>query len=258
VALVSIITIVKDHVTGLRETFSSLNEQVHKDWEMIIVAGISRDSTMELAKEISNRDARVRVIEESGQGIYAAMNEGIQNANGDYSWFMNAGDRFANAQVIQRALLEASNTKVGLVIGGHRIDGDNERHVYSYPKKLLSTFDFAFNRRGGCHQSMIFRTRVLREIGGFNADFSLASDFDLILRVIDIAGAIRVPEIYASIEPGGTADQSILSVHRQKHQIRRIFFENNLITLLSSLWTFAAHSKVVSRRLLRSPKYFYR
>jgi len=254
VALVSIITIVKDHVTGLRETFASLNEQVHKDWEMIIVAGISKDSTLKLAKEISSRDTRIKVIEESGQGIYAAMNEGIQNANGEFSWFMNAGDRFANAQVLERALLEASSTKVGLVIGGHRIDGDNKRQVYSYPKKVLSEFDFAFNRRGGCHQSMIFRTQVLNVIGGFNTDFSLASDFDLALRVIRLAGAVRVPEIYASVEPGGSADQFIFSVHRQKHQIRKKFFKKILITLLSSLWTFAASSKIVSRRLLRFPK----
>ena len=81
-ALVSIITIVKDHALGLRETYSSLAEQKYNDWEMLIVVGASKDSTLQIAKEIASNDSRIKVIEQAGLGIYGAMNEGIQNTGG--------------------------------------------------------------------------------------------------------------------------------------------------------------------------------
>ena len=250
-ALVSIITIVRDHASGLRKTFSSLTGQKHNDWEMLIVVGASKDSTLQTAREIASKDSRIKVIEQSGLGIYNAMNEGIQNASGEFSWFMNAGDKFTDARVLSGALDEIIRAKVGLVIGGYRIDVGNERQVYSYPRKEITEFDFAFNRRGGCHQAMIFRTELLKKAGGFNSNYTLASDFDLVLKIIKLAGAMRVPGIYASIEPGGAADQGIFSVHRQKHQIRKDFFGSAVINFASLAWTVAARMKIIVRRLLR-------
>lgn len=253
-ALISVITIVKDHASGLLETFNNLDEQEFDDWELIIVVGRSNDSSLKIAKDISKGDSRVRVIEQTGLGIYGAMNEGIRDAHGDFSWFMNAGDRFANAQVLALATQEISVSEVGLVIGGYRIESKNGSEAYVFPRKLITEFNFAFSRRGGCHQAMIFRTQTLKDIGGFSEGYSLASDFDLVLKVIKSASALRVPEIYASIEPGGAADQGIFSVHSQKHQIRKIVFKSKVIHLLSLAWTFAARVKISVRRTLHPSK----
>jgi glycosyltransferase involved in cell wall biosynthesis len=255
VAKVSIITVVKDHALGLRDTYLSLTSQDFSEWEMLIVVGTSRDSTLQAAKEISDKDSRVKVIEQSGFGIYGAMNEGIRDADSEYSWFMNGGDRFADTQVLGVAMGEIMRAGVGVLVGGYRIDGGTEKQVYVYPRKVLTTSYFAFNRHGGCHQAMVFRTDLLRKVGGFNPGYSLASDFDLVLKVIEQGGAVRIPEIFASIEPGGAADQGIFLVHQQKHQIRKSFFGKGGITFLSLAWTTAARTKVKFRRFLqdRSP-----
>lgn len=247
-ASVSVITIAKDHFSGLRETFASLTAQDYDDWEMLIVVGASKDSTLQIANEFATKDSRVKVIEQSGLGIYEGMNEGIRRATGEFSWFMNAGDEFANAHVLDAAVEEMKRTKVGLVIGGYGIQGRGQEESYSFPRKEMSDFDFAFSRRGGCHQAMIIRTELIERVGGFDTHYSLASDFDLVLKAIKLGGAVRVPEIYASIEPGGLADQGIFSVHRQKHQIRRRFFGGSAITFLSLAWTMAARSKIILRR----------
>jgi putative colanic acid biosynthesis glycosyltransferase len=246
---VSVITIVKDHSLGLSKTFASLREQIFQDWELLIVTGVSKDSTLELAEELALQDSRVRVIAESDTGVYPAMNEGLECSSGEFCWFMNAGDQFLNSNVLQAALFEVSNQKFGLVIGGHKVESKNDVRAYSYSAKILGEIEFAFNRRGGCHQAMMFRTQMLREIGGFDTSYSLASDFDLVLKVLRISHALRVPEIYALIEPGGLADQSIYSVFMQKHLIRKRFFSRRLITLMSLAWTLLACSKY----FLRSP-----
>lgn len=253
-ALISVITIVKDHSAGLIDTFASLAAQDFDSWEMIVVVGASKDSTLRTAIEMSNSDPRIKVIEQSGLGIYSAMNEGIENAGSEFVWFLNAGDRFADAHVLVNALDEITLANVGVIIGGYQIDNGNRKCVYSYPKKKISGFRFAFNRHGGCHQAMIFRTKLLRSAGGFDTTYSLASDFDLVLKIIKAAGAVRVPEIYAIIEPGGAADQGIFSVHEQKHQIRRVSFGRVTGIVLSSVWTIAARSKVTIRNWLRNAK----
>lgn len=250
-AKVSIITVAKNHALGLHDTYSSLSYQEFSDWELLVVVGASKDSTLQVAKEISNIDSRIKVIEQSGLGIYDAMNGGIRDASGEYSWFMNAGDRFADAQVLGVAVDEITNAAIGMVIGGYRIDGGNKKQVYAYPKKEITAFNFAFNRHGGCHQAMIFQTEVLKRIGGFSLNYSLCSDFELVIKVINTAGALRVPEIFADIEPGGAADLGIFSVHQQKHQIRKSLFGDLGVTFLSLGWTFAAHTKVILRRFLQ-------
>lgn len=249
-ALVSVITIVKDHPFGLRETFASLSEQDLSDWELLIVVGPSQDSTLVTARDIASTGQNVEVIEQSGSGIYDAMNEGIRNAKGEFVWFMNAGDKFADSHVLSIAVDEITKAGVGLVIGGYRLDRTVQEDR-SFPPRKMSAFKFAFNRRGGCHQAMIFRNESLRQVGEYDLTYSLASDFELVLKVIKSAGAIRVSKVFASIEPGGVADKNIFQVHLQKHQIRKsIMGKNPFITLLSWAWSVAASSKIRLRHLL--------
>lgn len=234
---------------GLRETHLSLADQTFSDWEMIIVVGASKDSTLLIAKELGVMDSRIRVLEQSDTGIYSAMNKGIESARGEFIWFMNAGDRFANNLVLLNAIEEISRSDLGLVVGGYQIDKGQAEQVYVYGNRALTALGFAFNRHGGCHQAMIFRTDLVRKIGGFNPSYSLASDFDLVLRLIKMSKVRRVSKVYASIEPGGLADQGIFLVHKQKHEIREQILGNPLISIASNFWTLAARTKITLRRL---------
>lgn len=249
---VDIITVVKDDASGLIATYSSLIEQTFPEWELLIVVGSSKDSTLSIATELQAQDRRIRVLEEKGQSIYGAMNEGLEIANGEFAWFMNAGDRFAGPDVLAKAVNEITDSGVGVVVGGYGVVGSLKEKNYRYPSKTLSQIAFAFNRRGGCHQAMIFRTKALRDIGCFDESYSLTSDFKAVLDVIRTAGARRVNEVYALVEPGGLADQGIFTVHRQKHQIRRRVFRNPIVTAASVLWTWAAQSKIRLRTHFRN------
>ena len=249
-ASVSVITIVKNHAAGLAATHQSLLEQSFNDWEMLIVIGESSDATLAVAKDLQRIESRILLIEQSGSGIYEAMNEGLAAASGEFTWFMNAGDKFASTSTLAHAVGYISQNKVGAVIGGYRIESSSQNKTYSYPPRNITGLSFAFNRRGGCHQAMIFRTNILKDLGGFNTSYSLAADFDLVLKVIQKSKASRVSEIYASIEPGGRADQGIFLVHNQKHQIRRSLLGGPVIFLASFLWTALARMKIILRRTI--------
>jgi glycosyltransferase involved in cell wall biosynthesis len=249
-ASVTIVTVVKDHASGLIKTHASLIGQTLVDWEMIIVVGISTDDTLSVAKVLQGNDSRIRVLEQGGAGIYGAMNEGLELASGEFTWFMNAGDTFVTLFVLAHAVGEISQIGTGLVVGGYQIDNGSADQIYSYPGGNVTTLDFAFNRRGGCHQAMIFRTEDLKLLRGFDTSYSLAADFDLVLKVIKRSRAKRVSEVYASIEPGGLADQGIFLVHQQKHEIRRNLLGGPFIFLASVLWTVLARVKIMAREMI--------
>ena len=246
---ISVITVVKDDPSGLRNTYESLIGQTVKDWEMLIVTAPAPDETIGVATEIRSSDSRIQLHEQIGTGIYGAMNQGLRSAGGESIWFMNAGDKFASNSVLAHAFEKLSDSDVGVLIGGYKILNGTTNQTFSYPEGKVSAIDFAFNRRGGCHQAMIFHTQVLKSVGGFNTDYSLASDFDLVLKAIKKAGSRRVSEVYAAIEPGGRADQGIFLVHREKHLIRRNLLGGPFILTASLLWTGLARTKIISRRI---------
>jgi putative colanic acid biosynthesis glycosyltransferase len=250
VTQVSIITVVKDHLVGLKNTHESLLSQTFLEWEMIIIVGSSSDGTLSFARTLQFDDPRIRLIEQNGKGIYEAMNEGLGVALGAYTWFMNAGDRFASETILAQAVNEIAVSGSGLVIGGHQIQGGTQNFSDRYRQGNVTAVSFAFNRGGGCHQAMIFRTAILGEIEGFNVSYSLASDFDLVIRVIKISRAIRISEIYAAVEPGGIADRKIFQVHQQKHLIRRRLLGGWFIFTASLIWTFLARTKIILRQVL--------
>jgi hypothetical protein len=186
------------------------------------------------------------------------MNDGIQLAIGNFTWFMNAGDRFFSPKVLSHAVSTISGDAVNMVVGGYQTIAGSYGRTYSFSEKHITWWDFVFTRRAGCHQAMIFRTPVLQEQGGFNTTYSLASDFDLVLRILNTSPGKRVSEVYASIEPGGRADKGILQVHREKHEIRQSLFSSPLIFVLSLIWTELARLKISLRNTLQHYKIWCR
>jgi len=250
VTQVSVITIVKDHEIGLKKTYVSLLSQSLLDWEMIIVVADSNDETLTLARALQSGDSRIHLVRQEGLGIYEAMNEGLGLATGIYTWFMNAGDKFASGVILEKGVNEIRKGDFGLVIGSHQLQGCAREFSNKYRTRNLTAVNFSFNRGGGCHQAMIFRTDILKKIGGFNVSYSLASDFDLVIRVLKISQGSRVLEIYADIEPGGIADQKIYQVHCEKHQIRRSLLGGALIFIASLVWTTLARAKLAFRSII--------
>jgi glycosyltransferase involved in cell wall biosynthesis len=241
---------VKNHAAGLEATHQSLLEQSFNDWEMVIVVGMPSDGTLAVAEDLQRVESRILLLEQSDSGIYQAMNEGLAAASGEFTWFMNAGDKFASTSTLAHAVGSISQNEVGAIVGGYRIETSSQSKAYSYSPCNITSLSFAFTRRGGCHQAMIFRTDILKDLGGFNTSYSLAADFELVLKVIQKSKASRVSEVYAAIEPGGRADQGIFLVHNQKHQIRKNLLGGPIVFLASFLWTSLARMKINLRRMI--------
>ena len=248
--IVSVITVVKNHSIGLKATVESLQNQTFSDWELIVVVAPSTDDSLDFARSVAINDVNIRVINQNALGIYPAMNEGIHKSIGKYLWFMNAGDRFASPKVLEKAVLEITDSSLSLVIGAHTINGKNPKRFDFRKSRKISLTGFAFNRRGGCHQAMIFQSSIAKELNGFNEKFSLAADFDLVLRILKRGTGRRVQDTFADIEPGGQADQNLNVVYYEKHIIRCQNLKGGLIEYSSMIWTILARTKALVKQFL--------
>lgn len=167
----SIIVVSLNAGKTIRETIESILTQTYQNFEIIVKDGLSKDDTLKQIPE----DERIRVYSQKDTGIYEGMNQAIEYVRGEYVSFMNCGDRFHDATVLQRVYETAQ--KIG--DKEHRIiygDYFSARIVSSQPKALSKAYLF---RRPLCHQSMLFSRNIFTDIGVYDCDMRIAADYEL-------------------------------------------------------------------------------
>ena len=83
----------------LRHTIENVLQQAYAPLEYLIIDGASTDGT---PAYLSSLQAPLQWWSAPDKGIYDAMNKGVARASGEWVIFMNAGDCFAAADVLQR------------------------------------------------------------------------------------------------------------------------------------------------------------
>jgi len=99
---ISVITVVFNDVSHIRETMDSFFSQTWQEKEYIVIDGGSTDGTVEIIKEYADRLAYW--CSETDAGIYDAMNKGIEHATGDWINFLNSGDYFSDAHSLSELI----------------------------------------------------------------------------------------------------------------------------------------------------------
>ena len=97
---VSIITVCFNAKEMLITTLEDIRKQKYDNLEYIVVDGKSSDGTLDLLNNY--QDIISKIVSEPDKGIYDAMNKGINIATGEWVIFMNAGDTFANENILTR------------------------------------------------------------------------------------------------------------------------------------------------------------
>ena len=179
----SIITVVRNGADVIGPTIESVNAQTFRDFEHLVIDGLSNDGTSEVVNRLSNKE-NLRFYSGKDSGIYDAMNKGLDMATGDYVLFLNAGDRLHSPDALETvARLARENNIPGIIYGQTDIVDQNgnylgPRHL-SAPKELtLSSF-----REGMlvCHQAF-YALRKL--VGRYDLKYRFSSDYDWCIRAL--------------------------------------------------------------------------
>ncbi len=94
----SIIVVCLNAGNKLKMTVDSILGQSCGDYEIIVKDGMSSDGCLDKLQE----DRRIRVFREKDRGIYDGMNQAVEQAEGEYIYFLNCGDLFYDKDVLGR------------------------------------------------------------------------------------------------------------------------------------------------------------
>lgn len=96
---ISIITVCFNAEKTIEETLISVTNQTYNNIEYIIIDGKSTDKTLDIIYKYKNKISFI--VSEPDQGIYDAMNKGLQIATGDYVIFLGADDHLISFKIIE-------------------------------------------------------------------------------------------------------------------------------------------------------------
>lgn len=194
----SIITINYNNVNGLKKTINSVIAQSFTDYEWIVIDGDSSDGSRELIEQYSDHFAYW--CSEPDNGIYHAMNKGIDKASGKYLQFLNSGDMLHSDQVLNQVF--ECDDDVDLMYGDFKLQGDT--YVKRFPEKITLTYILT-----DClnHQASFYK-RELFEIERYDESFKIVSDWAYCFHLLLQNRTLKhLPFIVVDFEPNGIGCQ---------------------------------------------------
>jgi O-antigen biosynthesis protein len=193
----SIITPVYQTPAGvLRDTLRSVLRQSFGDWELCIIDDASPDPAVRrTVEELAASDPRVKLaVRATNGGIVDASNDALALATGEFVALLDHDDKLhPDALRLVDAAIGDDPTVDYVYTDEDKIDGKG-RHLGPFLKPDWSP-ERLRTQMYTCHLSVLRRSLV-EEVGGFDAGFEGAQDWDLVLRVSERARTVRhVPRV---------------------------------------------------------------
>lgn len=209
--LFSIITVTLNNREGLAKTALSLTGQEYNDFEWIIIDGNSEDGTED---DFENYDALI--ISEDDEGVYDAMNKGIENVTGDYLIFLNAGDIFAQSQTL-RKIYDAIRFSKPDFVYGDSWELSQERTWYKPARSHIELNKGMFTH----HQSMVYK-RALVDDQRYDLNYTISADYDFTIQFLSKAQTcLYLPTPISVFASGGISQQKAKLGRKEQFAIRR-------------------------------------
>lgn len=220
----SIVTINFNNVEGLQKTLASVAVQTYRDIEHIIIDGGSTDGSVDVIKEYADQCLMYDVfwVSEKDNGIYNAMNKGIEialgrrvvnsfnrselvedknkgilKAIGAYIQILNSGDILAASDETERMVAAVEKAEYPELLYGNmirkdyatgKIDGKSKEVEYSLRQYYSSTMN---------HDCCYIRRDVYEKYGLYDENLKIVSDWKWFLLTIGLGD---VKPVYVDID----------------------------------------------------------
>jgi glycosyltransferase involved in cell wall biosynthesis len=230
-ARVSIVTVAFNSATTIADTLTSVATQSWSAVEHIVIDGASTDGTLDIVERHGQHLARV--VSEPDGGIYDAMNKGIRVATGDIVGFLNADDRYADADVLRSVALTMMDGDLDAVIGDVAfLDGDDPTRV----KRRYRSDRFSPERLAWgwmpAHPALFVRRDVFDRVGPFATDYRIAGDYEWIARAF-YRGNLRyrhLPRVVVHMRTGGISTAGWRNTLLLNREVLRACRRNGIAT----------------------------
>ena len=246
----SIITVCLNSIETIEDTIKSVLSQDHKDIEYIVVDGGSTVGTLDIIKKYKNDIAKV--ISESDNGIYDAMNKGFRSSKGSIVAALNGDDTYVSKSIVGRMAEFIQSKKLDAAYGDliyvNRHDTGHVKRFWQPGPYKKGAFRYGWVIP---HPTFFCRKDIFEKHGYFNDEMQIAADFELMLRFIE-KHQIKVgylPEAIVKMRTGGRANVLRGMIQGNKEIIKS--FRMNDLRL--SPWFFVCKPITKISQLFRAP-----
>jgi len=216
--LVAVITVVFNGAEHLQSAITAVANQTYPDIQHIVIDGGSTDGTVSIIERNQSEIAFWK--SEPDRGLYDAMNKGLRAVTDPetYVLFANADDSLAGPDVIEKMIAKSSGEDL---VYGKMIFTDGE--MSGMLGREVTLDDLA--RETLCHPATFVKRRIFERIGEFDTSFTIAADYDFIVRAFAAGVTTRFVDVVVSrMRMGGLSDDRfMLSCSERKTVIRRHF-----------------------------------
>ncbi|MCI8771637.1 MAG: glycosyltransferase [Lachnospiraceae bacterium] len=208
---ISIITVTYNDKVHLKMTLDSLMSQTFTDYESIVVDGASEDGTIELLREYKEKmKGRMRFISEKDDGLYFAVNKGIEMAEGEIVGILF--DRYANVEVLQKIVDTFEHTKCDVVHGDLfylNEQGKAVRYWHMGEGRIQDGWMAG-------HPTLYVKMEVYKTYGVYNTIYRGGADYEFEVRIFK-DGKLKIsyiPEVLIYMFYGGTSSGNFKGYRR--------------------------------------------
>ena len=191
---------------SIETTLLSVANQTYTNIEHIIVDGASTDKTLPTIRKYQKQHKNIRLLTEKDEGIYHAMNKGMDLCTGDWIYFMGADDTFYNENVLTDLFEQGLFSEEHVIYGNVMIKGDapwaKDNSIYDGPFTLEKLFKWNI-----CHQSILYPKSVKSLVGYYYTKYKVTSDWDYNFRCWAKYKFTYTEKIIAFFATGGKSSQ---------------------------------------------------
>jgi len=199
----SVITVTLNSEKTILRTIKSINNQIFKKFEYIIIDGSSIDSTLHIIKK--NLNHKKILVSEKDNGIYSAMNKGILMARGKYVVFLNSDD-WINNNTLHNVFNFIKNNNYPDIIYGNARFYNNKKFIFE-SKANLSNIKFNMSL---LHSSVYIKKDIIKKFL-FSEKYLISSDYDQILQLYKKYKFYYYNKSLSNISLGGASSNILIS-----------------------------------------------
>lgn len=225
---ISIITASFNSSKTIRDTLESVKNQKYVNVEHLVIDGLSTDNTLKIVNQYTNV---ARVISEKDNGIYDAMNKGLQSATGEIIGILNSDDIYVDNNVLQEIADVFRDQTVDACYADLQYveETDTNKLVRNWKSGTFQKSSFLYGWMPP-HPTLFLRRRVYDKVGVFNLALKSAADYELMLRVFvkHDFNIHYIPRVIVKMRMGGASNASFKKRIYANKEDRMAWKINNL------------------------------
>ena len=228
---VSIIVPVLNMAGTIPRTLESIHRQSHKDIEILVVDGGSRDGTVEKVRQAQGPIAEI--VSEADNGLYDAINKGLKLAKGDIVAVLNGDDFYAHEKVVANYVGAFQRSEVSILFSDLEffLPGSPDQTIRRYSS---SRFEPGMLASGWMppHPTLFSRRSVYETVGCYDTSYRIAADFEFLVRALVSHGMefSRLDDVTVRMQYGGLSTAGVRATLALNAEIIRACRSNGVQT----------------------------